>query len=112
MCSILENPTGLVEGLVSGIKNQRINTERRAAAAMLGNTTVRPKLTTMTPNSVVLNEAPIPDAIPTRPYAKLKRSLPFVTSAHHADDCLANPVQQLKDKAPQVQDIGHDLRPE
>ena len=74
----LKNPTGLVEGLVSGIKNQRINTERRAAAAMLRNTTVRPKLTTMPPNSTVLNEGPIPDAIPTRPCARLNGAVRHV----------------------------------
>jgi hypothetical protein len=54
------DPTGLVAGLVSGIKNQRTNTETRATAAMLRNTTVRPKLTAMTPNSAVLSEAPTP----------------------------------------------------
>jgi hypothetical protein len=74
----LENPTGLVEGLVSGSKNQRINTDRRAAAAMLRNTTVRPKLTTMPPNSTVLNEGPIPDAIPTRPCARLNGAVRHV----------------------------------
>ena len=66
---------------VSGIKNQRINTATRAVAAMLRNTTVRPKLAAMTPNSAVLSEAPTPDAVPTRPCARLKRPVPFVRSA-------------------------------
>jgi hypothetical protein len=52
---------------------------------------------------LVLNEAPIPDAVPTRPCARLKRLVPFVTSAmtqcrQHADHCPAGAVQQLKCK--------------
>src|SRR5262249_48220670 len=70
-----------VDGLVSGIKNQRITTASRATDAMLKNTTVRPKLAATTPKSVVPSEAPIPDPVPTTPWAKLKRPVPPVTSA-------------------------------
>jgi hypothetical protein len=61
----------VIKGLVSGIANQAINTASRATDAMLRKTTVRPKLAAMRPNSAVLNEAPIPDAVPTRPCARL-----------------------------------------
>jgi len=71
----------LAAGLVSGIKNQRIKAASRATDAMLRNTVARPKLAATRPNSEVLSEAPIPDAVPTMPWAKLKRPLPLVRSA-------------------------------
>src|SRR6516164_1939370 len=71
----------LGDGFVSGIQNQMIKAATRATDAMLRNTIVCPKLTAMRPNSAVLSEAPIPDAVPTRPWARLKRPVPFVASA-------------------------------
>src|SRR5262252_8360605 len=71
----------LVDGLVSGMKNQRITTASRATNAILRNAAVRPKLAATTPKSVVPSEAPIPDPVPTMPWAKLKRPVPPVTSA-------------------------------
>src|SRR5262249_20926898 len=41
-----------VDGLVSGMKNQRIKTASRATDAMLRKTAVRPKLAATTPKSV------------------------------------------------------------
>src|SRR5215467_14685358 len=71
----------LVDGRVSGMKNQRITTASRATNAILRNAAVRPKLAATTPKSVVPSEAPIPDPVPTMPWAKLKRPVPPVTSA-------------------------------
>lgn len=71
----------MIKRLVSGIANQAINTASKATDAMLRNTTVRPKLAAIRPNTAVLNEAPTPDAVPTRPCDKLKRPVPFVRSA-------------------------------
>ena len=52
----------IANGFVSGIKNQRIKTASKPTAAILTNVAARPKPAASRPNSVVLSEAPIPDA--------------------------------------------------
>jgi len=52
-----------------------------AVAAIHKNATLGPSLSATKPDSVVLIEAPMPDAVPTMPCAKLKRPVPPVRSA-------------------------------
>ena len=61
-----------VDGLVSGIRSQRIAALSRPTDAILRNAAVRPKLIAIKPKSAVLSAAPIPDAVPMMPWAKLK----------------------------------------
>jgi hypothetical protein len=61
-----------VDGLVSGIRSQRIAAPSRPTDAILRNAAVRPKLIAIKPKSAVLSAAPIPDAVPMMPWAKLK----------------------------------------
>src|SRR5262249_28594468 len=53
-----------VDGLVSGIKSQRIAAPSTPIDEILRNAAVRPKLTAIRPKSAVLSAAPIPDAGP------------------------------------------------
>ena len=68
-------------GLVSGIRNKTTRVARRATAAIPANPATRPRSCATTPESVVLSEAPIPDAVPTMPWARLNRPVPLVISA-------------------------------
>ena len=63
----------LIDGLVSGISNQRRSTAASATAAMPRNPAARPRLPATRPESVVLSEAPTPDIVPTNPCARLNR---------------------------------------
>ena len=53
----------------------------KAVAAIHENPAPEPSLSATRPDSVVLNEAPIPEAVPTMPWAKLNRPVPPVISA-------------------------------
>jgi hypothetical protein len=91
-----------VDGFVSGISNQRVKAASRPTAAMLRNTPVRPKLTATRPKSVVLSEAPIPDTVPTMPWARLKRPVPLVNDQwrEHSHHGSTDAVEQLKNNEP------------
>jgi hypothetical protein len=70
-----------VGGFVSGIRNQIMSVPSDAVAAMDKNAALEPSLSATSPDNVVLMEAPMPDAVPTMPCAKLKRPVPPVRSA-------------------------------
>ena len=74
-------PGRFVCGLVSGIRNKTTIVASKAVAAIHKNPALEPSLSATRPDSVVLIEAPIPDAVPTIPWAKLKRPVPPVISA-------------------------------
>jgi hypothetical protein len=83
---------GLVKGLVSGTKNQRIKTTTRATDAMLRNTAAPPKLAAMRSAQAsassarlkiaVLKEVPIPDAVPIKDLALDGSCKPLRISAY------------------------------